>query len=116
MKTSKLIFSILSKNEKESNEYFSHINVSNQKTEIKFGYVDDKISINFFIHGISENKNISLLEKLEFLFNTDSDLTGIDEYLENIKEPYTINFSPYLKINEDPAIHAFRISIKHAGL
>jgi len=116
MKTAQLLLNILNKYEKESNEYFSKVNVSGQKTEIKFGYVYNKISINFFIHGFSEDKNTHLLEKLDFLFNTDSDITGLDQYLESIKEPYTLNFSPYLKINDDPAIHAFRISINHSGI
>lgn len=116
MKTSELLLTILNKHEKESSDYFSKICVNEQKTLVKYGFVKDSVSINFFTYGIVENKNFKLSEKLNLLLNTDENLDALNEYLGQIKEPYTINFSPYIKINDDPIMYAFRISINHTGI
>jgi len=116
MKTSELLLSILIRDELAAVEYFSKICVNEQKTLVKYGFVKDSISINFFTYGIVKNEILKLSEKLDLLLNTDENLDALHEYLSQIKEPYSINFSPYIKINEEPIMHAFRISINHAGI
>lgn len=113
MNTSNLLLSILKKEEVETLKYFDTVFTNDKKTEIKFGYVGNEISITFFIYGLTENRKISLSEKLEILFNTDTDLKVLDEYLNTIKEPFKLHFSPYLEINNNPLTHSFRITINH---
>jgi len=116
METSKLLLKILNKCESESNDYFKNVLVSKQKTVIKFGSIDnEQISLNFFIHG-QIDENIKDLEvKINALFNTDSDLSTINDILSKIKTPCKVSFSPFLKISkiDDPLIHAFGIQIKY---
>jgi hypothetical protein len=115
METAKLLLDILKQNEPQTSEYFKNVLVG-QKTVIKFGSIDnEEISLNFLIKG-EIDKNIDDLErKVNALFNTDTELSIINEILSNIKTPVQINFAPYLKISKDdePLQHAFMINIKY---
>lgn len=116
METSKLLFEILKQDEKAVLEYFKNVFVSNEKTVIKFGSIDnEEIKLNFFINGQLNNQVIDLESKIKALFNTDSDLSIIHKILIQIKQPSKISFSPYLKISkaDEPLLHAFMLTIKY---
>lgn len=97
-------------------EFFKKVLVSNHKTSIKWGHTAKSININFFIYGKTDKKDIDLPTKLDLLFNTDENLTDLTAYLNQIKAPFDIICSPYLKINTDPTIHAFMLTINHEGI
>ena len=95
-------------------EYIDKIKVNNEKTLVKYGNVDgDHISINFFTYKVLDDNIISFEEKIKHLFNTDEDLSGLDELIQQIKTSCKFTFSPYLKISKEDEIltHAFQITI-----
>jgi len=115
MDTTKQLINVLKHNWNKTTEYFNRIQVSNEKTQIKFGSIDNKeLSINFFIHGQFNDKINDIEGKLTALFDTDNDLTIINRILSEIAEPKEIIFSPFLKISKEsePLIHAFMITIR----
>jgi len=115
MEISKLFLSILNFFEAETSEYFKTVTVSNQKTDIKFGSIDNEnLNINFFIKGELNSEVTTIESKMKALFNTDTDLSTIDVILKGIKQPTKISFTPFLKISREtePLLHAFRVSIK----
>ena len=67
MDSATLLLSILNQKHKKATEYFRQIALGN-KTEIKYGFVKDSISITFLITGKPQQKEISMSKKMEILF------------------------------------------------
>ena len=112
MNSANLFLNILKQQPKLSDDYFKKIALGN-KTEIKYGFVKDSISLTFLITGKPQKRNLSMSEKIKTLFQTNSDLDLLNEYLLEIKNISRFFYAPYLKINEKPETYAFRISIDH---
>ena len=112
MNSANLFLNILKQQPKLSDNYFNKIALGN-KTEIKYGFVKDSISLTFLITGKPRNKNLSMSKKVNKLFQTNTNLDLLNEYLNEIKNISRFFYAPYLKINEKPETYAFRISIDH---
>ncbi len=95
-------------------EYIEKIKVNREKTLVKYGWIEDQnIKLAFFTYGELSNDITSYEEKIECLFNSNNDLTELDEVIREIRLPYKFSFAPYLKISKDNEIltYAFQISI-----
>ena len=114
MTTTQQLLRIFKTEEKEALEYFSKISLGD-KHELKFGFDRDSVSITFFITGKSHSKNLSISEKLDSLFEINTDLEKLNKYLTKVKKPIKFHFSPYLKINKggEPQLYAARIGVEH---
>ncbi|OQX99941.1 MAG: hypothetical protein B6I24_01140 [Bacteroidetes bacterium 4572_128] len=102
------LLKILKKESKKSIKYFNKISLGD-KTEIKFGFSSDSVSITFFIYGKPKYKNLCISKKLDRLFFDKKNLESLNKYLINMKSPTKFHYSPYLKINKEPEIFAGRI-------
>ncbi len=110
--TTQLLLNILQKNEQEAIEHFDELALGDQ-TEVKYGFDKNSISITFIIRGEQHSQILSMAQKLDRLFDTQTKLDALDQYLQEIENPTKFHFSPYLKINADPEIYATRIGIEH---
>jgi len=96
-------------------EYIGKIKVNGEKTLLKYGYIEDKnISITFYTYGQLDETITNYEEKIKHLFDTNEDLNDLNQFIEEINLPYTIHFSPYLKISRDDEVltYAFHITVK----
>ena len=106
------VLELLKHRPKEAIEYFSKIALGDS-VEIKYGFVEDSLSITFGIKGVRRDQKLSISKKIDQLFETVTDLTRLDEYLPTIKNPEKFYFSPYLKIQDDPLFYVARCTIDH---
>ncbi len=112
MESSNLFFNLLQQDSTLATNYFDNISLG-KKTEIKYGFVEDSISLTFIITGKAEKKDLNMSEKIKILFQTNSDLEALNQYLPEIKDISKFYYAPYLKINEKPEMYAFQIQINH---
>lgn len=92
--------------------YFSQMALGNG-TVVKYGFVADNISIIFIIAGKPRQRNLSISRKPHRLRDTTSNLTALNDYLPNMKNPVKFHFPPYLKINHQAGMSAARIGTEH---
>jgi hypothetical protein len=99
-------------------EFFDkNVKVNSNKTEIKYGSkADQYIDINFLINGETDYNIIDFKDKINCLFNSDSDITVLNTLINDIKQPERVNFglnTPFIKVSHDsePLKYAFRIII-----
>ncbi len=113
-KTSQQLLRILKTKEKEAIEYFDKISLGD-KHEIKFGFNKSSISITFFITGKSQSKNLAISDKLDRLFENNSDIEKLNKYLIKVEKPIKFHFSPYLDISKEneKQLFAARVGIEH---
>ncbi len=112
MKSSNLFLNLLQQDSAPAVDYFKNISLG-KKTEIKYGFVKDSISLTFIVTGKPEKKDLSMSEKIKILFQTNSNLEALNQYLPEIKDISKFYYAPYLKINEKPEMYAFQIQINH---
>ena len=111
-KTTRQVLDILKDTPKEAINYFAQMALGD-KTDVKFGFVKDSVSITFIITGKPQKKELCISKKLDKLFETEADLEPLNNYLPSVKNPIKFHFSPYLKINETPEMYAGRIGVEH---
>jgi hypothetical protein len=102
------------KNKDKVADFMDKINVSREKTVIKFGAkADHNISITCCVYGDLIKEEISYEDKVVRLFNSTEEITILNELISEIDLPYHFSFSPFLKISKEnePLIHAFQIVI-----
>ncbi len=103
----------LLQHEDELTEYFERLKVNQNKTEVRFGLSPINLSLVFYISGEHDNNISSFKEKINALFNTDSDLTEANNFIENLKEPYKFdNQNDFLKLKGNPLKFAFQVTVK----
>ena len=106
------LLNVLKKNPKNAIKYFQQISLGS-KTDVKFGFVRDNISITFIIYGKEQDKNLCISQKIDRLFDTEANLEPLNKYLDTVQKPIKFHFSPYLKINKEPLIFAGRVGVEH---
>ena len=93
-------------------EFVSKISVSNETTMLKYGTIDNEnISINFFVNGQIDESITDYEEKVNHLFDTNADISGLNEEIQKVIKPFKISFIEPVRINENPAIHASQLTI-----
>ena len=100
------------KNKDSLAEFVSKIGVNNQKTTLKYGTIDNEnISINFFVNGQINDSIIDYEEKVNRLFDTDADISRLNDEIQKVKKPIKISFIEPVLINKNPAINACQLTI-----
>ena len=103
----------LLQHENELTEYFERLKVNHNKTEIKFGLSPVNVSLVFYITGEHDNNITTFQEKVEAIFNSDSDITEANEFIEKLNTPYKFdNQNDFLKLKENPLKYAFQVTVK----
>lgn len=108
------IIDFFNQNKDQIGEFIDSIHVNYDKTLIKFGHIEgDGLSIAFFIHNEPDASITSYEEKIQCLLNTDDELLlKLDDVIDTSKL-CDINFSPYLKINNEPEIYGFHMTVNY---
>jgi len=107
------IINFFLKNKPQLEPYFDKIKVNQEKTLIKFGSIENQeITINFLING-ELSSDINYEQKIKSLFNSNDDLSILNDIIQQIKHPFTVNISTQIKLSEDnaPLINAFRLTL-----
>lgn len=111
------IVQFLLKNEAYLSDYFKKVQVNQHPVLIKAGGSEDGFNINFLITGELDKSITSFEDKIKALFNTNEEskesVKYLNDFTNEIKQPYTIIAkAPFLKIQENPVLHAFRFSVR----
>jgi hypothetical protein len=94
-------------------DFMNKININHSKTIVKLGFIENKtVCIAFAIYHELYKTIVGFDEKLKCLFNAEIDIKEIESQLL-IDKPCKINFTPFLRISDSPAIHAFQMTIKY---
>jgi len=108
------IFDFFIKNKSQVVDFIDKINVSREKTVVKFGAkADHNISIAFCINGELLKEDITYEDKIKRLFDSKEDISVLNQLISEIDLTYHFSFSPLVKISKEnePFIHAFQIVI-----
>ncbi len=108
------VIDFFSKNKSQVVDFIDKINVSKEKTEVRFGAKSDhNISIAFCINGELLKEDITYEDKIARLFDSKEDISILNQFITEIDLPYHFSFSPLVKISkeEEPLMHAFQIVI-----
>jgi len=107
------IIDFLLQNEEELKEYFERAKVNHNKTEIKFGISHLNVSMVFYITGEHDKSIISFQDKVKALFNTNTDITEVNDFINKLDTPYKFEKeSPFLKLKDEPLLHAFQVTVR----
>jgi len=108
------IIDFFQRNKSQLVDFIDKINVSREKTAVRFGAKSDhNISIVFCIYGELLKEEITYEDKIIRLFDSKEDISILSQLITEIDLPFHFSFSPYVKISEgdEPLMHAFQIGI-----
>jgi hypothetical protein len=107
------IIEFFQKNKEKMVDFINLIQVNHQKTDIKFGYIENRtVNLAFAIYNELDEKITEYDEKLKCLFNAEIETKEIGSQL-HLDKPCKISFTPFLRISDSPIIHAFQITISY---
>ena len=100
-KTTRQVLDILKDTPKEAINYFAQMALGD-KTDVKFGFVKDSVSITFIITGKPQKKELCISTKLDKLFETEADLEPLNNYLPSVKNPIKFHyiFEDFVKLEK----------------
>ncbi len=104
----------LLQNKEELSEYFEQLKINHNKIEIKYGMSPINVSIVFYITGEFDDSIISFEDKVDALFNSDSDLTKINSFISKLTSYEFVKGSTLTQIKENPPVHIFQITVRKA--
>ena len=107
------IMDFFKKNKNQIVDFIGNVGVNHDKTKIKFGYIDDSLTVAFYIHNEPDNTITNYEDKVECLLNAEVDDFPELEIKLNADRNCEISFAPYLKINENPTVHAFQMTVNY---
>lgn len=102
-------------NEEQLTDYFERVIISHEKTEIKAGWNGNNIAITFLIKGPLDRQITSYKEKIEALFNTSTNIDGLDEKIKEFSKGHKFDAqAPFVKISREnqALVHGFSFSIR----
>ena len=102
------------KNKRQIADFIDGVQVNHDKTLIKYGYTEDEsVSVAFYIHNEPDASITDYEDKIKCLLNAEID--DVDDFESNLKSGKNcdISFTPFLKINDNPTIHAFQMIINY---
>lgn len=107
------IKTLLLNHETELKDYFERAKVNANKTDIKYSITHLNMSMVFYIKGEIDESVTDFKAKIAALFNTNTDISELDEYARTLKSKYEfVTESPFLRITNEPALHAFQVTLR----
>lgn len=103
---------LIFQNKAELSEYFEHLKINHNKIEIKYGMSPINVSIVFYITGEFDDNISSFEDKVNALFNSDTDITEINNFIGRLSSYEFVKGSTLTKIKENPVVHIFQVTVK----
>jgi hypothetical protein len=102
----------LLQNKEALSEYFKQLKINHNKIEIKYGMSPINVSIVFYITSEFDDSISNFEDKVNALFNSDTDLTEINNFISQLSSYEFVKGSTLTKIKENPAVHIFQVTVK----
>ncbi len=107
-----IIKDFLLQNKEKLEDYFKELRINHNKIEIKYGISPINVSLVFYITGEFDDSISSFEDKVDALFNADTDLTEVNNFVSKLTSYEFVKASTLTKLKENPLLHIFQVTVK----